>query len=258
MSYLAYSTQFDAALLARYAFWIAFVILIMYLRNEDRREGFPLVHEQNGALVVVNPRSAPKPKVWNLAHGGPTVAGREERDVSGLLSAPVRVPGAAFSPVGDPLQDGVGTASYALRADVPDLTFDESLPKIVPLRAAPEYRLAEEDVDPRGWYVVTADGRAVGTLTDLWVDRSDVLLRYLEASVQGPAGPRSVVFPMGNGLFDAKRKQVVVNALLSQQFLDAPAIKNPDSITLREEDRISGYFAGGYLYATPDRLEPIL
>jgi len=258
MSYLAYSTQFDVALLALYIFWIAFVILIMYLRNEDHREGFPLVHEQNGRLVVVNPRSAPKPKVWNLAHGGATVAGREERDMTGLLTPPVRTPGTPSSPLGDPLQDGVGTASYALRADVPDLTFDESLPKIVPLRSAPEYSLAEEDVDPRGWYVVTADGRAVGTLTDLWVDRSDVLLRYLEAQVQGPAGPRSVVFPIGNGVFDAKRRQVVVNAVMAQQFLDAPTMKNADTITLREEDRISGYFAGGYLYATPERLEPKL
>ena len=45
MTYIAYSTQFDAALLSLYLFWGAFVILIMYLRNEDRREGFPLVQE---------------------------------------------------------------------------------------------------------------------------------------------------------------------------------------------------------------------
>jgi photosynthetic reaction center H subunit len=259
MSYIAYSTQFDAALFSLYAFYVAFIVLILYLRNEDRREGFPLVHEQNGRLVVVNPRSAPKPKVWNLAHGGPVVAGREERDLTGLLTPPVKVPGAPSSPLGNPMADGVGTASYALRADVPDLTFDESLPKIVPLRAAPEYSLAEEDVDPRGWYVVTAEGRAVGTLTDLWVDRSDVLLRYLEASVQGPAGPRSVVFPIGNAVFHGgKKREVRVSAVLADQFFAAPTLKNPDTITLLEEDKISGYFAGGYLYATPARLGPKL
>jgi photosynthetic reaction center H subunit len=124
MTYVAYSTQFDAALLALYAFWVLFVILIMYLRNEDRREGFPLVHEQYGKLVVVNPRSAPKPKVWNLQGVGKTTSTIVERDVSGLLSAPTRTGGDAYSPTGNPLVDGVGTASWANRHDEPDLTFD--------------------------------------------------------------------------------------------------------------------------------------
>jgi photosynthetic reaction center H subunit len=35
-------------------------------------------------------------------------------------------------------------------------------------------------------------------------------------------------------------------------------LKNADTITLREEDRISGYFAGGHMYATPQRLGPLL
>jgi photosynthetic reaction center H subunit len=257
MTYVAYATQFDAALLSLYAFYIAFVILIMYLRNEDRREGFPLVHEVNGELVVINPRSAPKPKVWNLAHGGPIDARREERDLTGLLTPTAKVPGAPRFPLGNPLADGVGPASYALRADVPDQTFDARLPKIVPLRAAPEYRIAEEDIDPRGWYMHTADNRVVGTVKDLWVDRSDVLLRYIEVEVLGPNG-RSVVFPIGLANFDARKKEAQTSALLAEQFLAAPRLKNPEQITLREEDRVSGYFAGGYMYATPNRQEPAL
>jgi len=258
MSYVAYASQFDAALLSLYAFYILFVVLIMYLRNEDRREGYPLVHEQNGKLLVINPRTAPKLKVWNLQHGGPTISNTPERDVANLLTPPVKTPGEPFSPTGNALEDGVGTASWAMRADVPDLTFDDSLPKIVPLRAAPAYGPADEDPDPRGWTVVAADGVAVGLITDLWVDKSDVLFRYLEASVQGSAGRRAVVFPIGHGTFDRKRQIVRVNALLSHQFVAAPGLKNPDTITLREEDAISGYFAGGALYATPGRLGPIL
>ena len=42
------------------------------------------------------------------------------------------------------------------------------------------------------------------------------------------------------------------------QFADVPAIKNPDQVTRLEEDKITGYFAGGLLYATPARLEPVL
>jgi photosynthetic reaction center H subunit len=258
MTYVAYSTQFDAALLALYAFYILFVILIMYLRNEDRREGYPLVHEQNGRLLVVNPRSAPKPKVWNLQGRGPTISNIQARDVAALLSPPVRTPGTPFSPLGNPLADGVGTASYALRDDHPDLTFDHQLPKIVPLRAAPEYGVAEEDPDVRGWTLVAADGVAVGLITDLWVDKSDVLFRYLEAAVEGPSGRRQVVFPIGNGVFDKKKKIVKVNALLSHQIAAAPALKNAETITLLEEDKVAAYFAGGMLYATPGRSEPML
>ncbi|WP_165943244.1 photosynthetic reaction center subunit H [Roseicella aquatilis] len=257
MTYIAYSTQFDLALLSLYIFYAAFVVLILYLRNEDRREGYPLIQEQNGQYVVVNPRSAPKPKVWNLAHAGPTVAGREERDVSGALTPPARVPGAPRLPLGNPLADGVGPASYALRADVPDVTFDERKPKIIPLRAAPQYRIAEEDFDPRGWYMMTADKRVVGLVKDLWVDLSDIILRYIEVEVPGPAG-RSVVFPIGLANFDPARREVHTSTLLAGQFLDAPRLKNPDQITLLEEDMVSAYFAGGYLYATPNRQEPAL
>jgi hypothetical protein len=42
------------------------------------------------------------------------------------------------------------------------------------------------------------------------------------------------------------------------QFADAPALANPDQITLREEDRIQAYFASGHLYAEPGRAEPLL
>jgi photosynthetic reaction center H subunit len=144
-----------------------------------------------------------------------------------------------------------------MRADVPDLTFDASLPKIVPLRVATEYSIAHEDFDPRGWYMLTADQRVVGTVKDLWVDRSDVILRYIEVAVPG-ANARSVVFPIGLANFDRSKQEACTSALLAEQFLAAPGLKNPDQITLLEEDKVSGYFAGGYMYATPNRQEPVL
>lgn len=257
MTYVGYATQFDLALLSLYLFYGFFIILIMYLRNEDRREGFPLIQEQYGNLVVVNPRSAPKPKVWNLAHGGPTIAGREERNLDGILTPPARVPGAPALPLGNPLADGVGPAAYALRADVPDLTYDASLPKIVPLRVATEYSIAEEDFDPRGWYMLTAEGRAVGVVKDLWVDRSDVILRYIEIETAAP-NVRQVMLPIGLVNFNGRKKEVQTSTVLAEQFLAAPGLKNPDQITLLEEDKVSAYFAGGYMYATPDRQEPAL
>jgi photosynthetic reaction center H subunit len=51
---------------------------------------------------------------------------------------------------------------------------------------------------------------------------------------------------------------VKVVAITSRQFADVPAIKNPDQVTRLEEDKITGYFAGGHLYATPQRQEPLI
>ena len=49
-----------------------------------------------------------------------------------------------------------------------------------------------------------------------------------------------------------------VKAALASQFAAAPALRKPDVVTLLEEDKICGYFGGGYLYAEPSRLEPLL
>ena len=37
-----------------------------------------------------------------------------------------------------------------------------------------------------------------------------------------------------------------------------PAIMRDDQITLLEEERVMAYFAGGHLYATAERSEPII
>ena len=47
-------------------------------------------------------------------------------------------------------------------------------------------------------------------------------------------------------------------AVLAKQFADVPGLKSPTTITKLEEDKITAYFAGGYLYATPARLGPVL
>jgi photosynthetic reaction center H subunit len=161
-----------------------------------------------------------------------------------------------MQPLGDPMQDGVGPASYAERLDVPDITFDEQLPKIVPLRVAKGYYLAEEDPDPRGMTVVAADGLAAGTVMDAWIDRSETFVRFLE--VETAAGGRRVLVPMLLVRIDDARRVVTVKSVTAAQLAAAPTPKSPDQITLREEDRISGYFAGGHIYATPQRLGPVL
>ncbi|MBL6079123.1 photosynthetic reaction center subunit H [Belnapia sp. T18] len=254
----AITSYIDVAQVALYAFWLFFAGLILYLRQEDKREGYPLENERSPHVQVQGFPPIPAPKALKLAHEGHRIPRPQERNLDGILIPTAPWPGAPMQPLGDPMQDGVGPASYALRAEVPDVTFDEQLPKIVPLRAATGYYLAAQDPDPRGYQVVTADGRIAGTVMDCWVDRSETVVRYLEADAEGSSGARRVVFPMALARVDAKRRIVKVVSVLANQFVEAPMLKDADTITLREEDRISGYFAGGHMYATPQRLGPLI
>ena len=44
----------------------------------------------------------------------------------------------------------------------------------------------------------------------------------------------------------------------STQFAQVPGTRNPDAVTLLEEDKIMAYYGGGVLYATAARQEPLL
>jgi photosynthetic reaction center H subunit len=52
--------------------------------------------------------------------------------------------------------------------------------------------------------------------------------------------------------------QITVRAITAAQFADVPGLRNPEQVTLLEEDKIMGYYGGGTLYATPGRGEPLL
>ncbi len=167
--------------------------------------------------------------------------------------------GSPIVPTGNPMVDGVGPAAWANRADVPDLTA-HGMAKIVPMRAVDGFSIAEGDPDPRGLPVHACDGVVAGTIADVWVDRSEPQVRYYE--VQLAAADRRVLLPAGFvqwpnfGLWG--NDHVIVKSITAAQFSDVPATSRDDQITLREEDRIMAYYAGGHLYATPGRSEPVL
>ena len=67
---------------------------------------------------------------------------------------------------------------------MPDLTH-EGEPKIMPLSKLPDWSLEERDPDPRGKPVYGIDGEVGGTVVDVWMDRSEPQIRYLELEVAG-------------------------------------------------------------------------
>lgn len=247
----------DVAQLVLYAFWIFFAGLILYLRREDKREGYPLESDRTARTDRVQVQGfpgIPSPKTFTLPHGGTVSAPNGKADTRRIAAEPVGGwPGAPLEPTGDPMLDAVGPASYAERSDTPDLTI-EGHPKIVPLRVAGDFTIASEDPDPRGMTVVGGDGETGGTVLDVWVDRSEVLIRYLEVEA---AGGKRVLLPMNFAKVDGDRGRVNVRSIFGKHFVNVPALKSPDQVTLLEEDKIVGYYGGGTLYASPARQEPL-
>jgi len=245
----------DVAQIVLYAFWIFFAGLIIYLRKEDKREGYPLESDRSGSIKVQGFPAMPAPKTFMLAGGGSVQAPRLEHDSRPIAAKPLGGHlGAPLVPTGDPMLDAVGPGAYAERANIPDHTIDGA-PLIVPLRSAPGFEVSSRDPDPRGMAVFGADHERGGIVSDIWVDRAEPQIRYLEVRT---VGERRVLLPMTFAKVDGRRNCVNVQAILGGQFARVPGIANPDQVTRREEDQIAAYYAGGKLYATAARAEPFL
>lgn len=257
MSIGAITSSIDIAQVTLYLFWLFFIALIIYLRGEDKREGYPLEEaDASPHSLREGFPGRPDPKTFVLPHGGTRVAPVEwvpgaRPPINATPTAPW--PGAPLEPDGDPMLAGVGPGSWANRPDEPDLTIDGE-PKIVPLRADPAYTLDPRDPQPIGRPVRGADGEIGGTVTDVWVDRSERLFRYIELQV---ASGHRVLVPVNFTRVDADGT-VRVASILGRHFANVPVTRQPDQVTMLEEEKIMAYYGAGTLYAEPSRMGPWL
>jgi photosynthetic reaction center H subunit len=254
-----YLTSIDYATVSIYAFWIFFAGLVLYLNRESKREGYPLVTPGKPLQNNVGGfPGMPDPKTFLLANGTTVLAPRPEVERQVAMVPMDRSAGSPMVPTGDPLVDGVGPAAYVMRGMHPAVLHDDGTPAIVPLRLAPEFSVDRGDPDPRGFDVLDADGVVAGTCVDVWLDKSEMIFRYIEVAVATDMGERTMMFPVPLIRVDGDRRVVTVRTLLAKHFPKAPILSYRDSITLREEDMVSAYCAGGQLYAKPERQEPCL
>jgi photosynthetic reaction center H subunit len=252
----AITGYFDVAQIVLYVFWIFFAGLVFYLHREDKREGYPLESSSaSGRYPIQGFPAIPKPKTYKLPGGKTVQAPKPERDTRTILAkASSPAVGSPLIPTGNPLLDAVGPGAYAMRDNHPDLMVDGT-PLILPLRAAPGFEVASEDPDPIGMDVVGADGVIGGTVSDVWVDRAEPQIRYLEVAV---TTGRTVLLPIHFSRFNPASRRVNVKSILGSQFATAPTLANPDQVTMLEEEKITAYYGGGTLYATPARSEPLI
>ncbi len=255
-----FTSYIDLTQILLYIFWFFFAYLLFHLQRETRREGYPLETDETGELVNHGVIYMPDPKTFVLPHGRGTVeAPSGKRETRKLALEPMEVwDGAPKQPTGNPMLDGVGPASYAERADVPDLTHHGE-PRIVPTRADKQFSAHPRDLNPIGLEMRCCDRQVGGVVSDIWVDRSEHIIRYYEVTVGNGKGAKKVLVPMG---FVVVRKgndpHLYVHAVTSAQLAEAPKTKHSEQVTLLEEDKIMGYFGGGLLYATRMRAEPLL
>ncbi|MFP4647840.1 MAG: photosynthetic reaction center subunit H [Halorhodospira sp.] len=273
----ALTDYMNVAQMTLYAFWLFLAGLIVYLRMEDKREGYPLQAEANESTGRVPEEklgfpAPPNPKVFKLADGRTIEVPRREKtefELGTALRAEPTAPwdGAPLEPTGNPMVDGVGPAAWAKREDEPEVTHGGDQ-KIVPLRLANELEVGanpevarywpELDPDPRGFPVIGCDGREVGRVQDIWADRGEMRVMYLETDLSGIGSGKAQVLVPINFCRVTYDGQVKVNAITAEQFNDVPRLREADRISPQEEDFITGYFGGGILYAVPGRTEPFL
>lgn len=252
----------DITEIVLYLFFAFFLALVIYLQKEGMREGYPLEHDVTGkheSMPGFFYRADPKP--YDMADGTTLYKPDFARDTHETSSRRTAAwSGSPIEPTGNPLTAGVGPGAYAMRADVPDVN-SHGEPRIAPLRVAPDYYTDPKDAQMVGFELLGTDGKSGGTITDIWVDRSEFLIRYLEVATlsgDGTATGKTVLVPMTMCTVHKSAKNVRIDAVLGSQVTGAPQIKNPTVVTLLEEEKIVGYFGAGYLYATSARSEPAL
>ena len=257
---------FDVAELAFLLFFGFFVALVFYLNKESRREGYPLEHEVSGVVENDFRLFDGDKKSFQLPNGRgtyvPEDVARDDLNVPAVQA--FRAGGAPWVPTGDAMADGMGPAAWANRSKLPDITFD-GRPRIVPIAQSHELVINPNDPQLIGDPVVAADGVTVGTVSDIWVDQAEHMVRYLEVettSGKKVLAPMMVAVVHGNSLLAAilpttsdEKQYVEIDAITAAQFDGVPALENAGTISRYEEDRIQAYFGGGYMYATPERAE---
>ena len=236
--------NFDLASLAIWLFWIFFAALIYYLQTENMREGYPLETEDGATAPNQGPFPLPKPKTFLLRDGrGSVTVPNGEREARELaLARTATSDGFPHAPTGDPMADGVGPASWAPRRNVPELDAHGNN-KIVPMAVSGGFNVAAGR-DPRGLPVQASDHNYVGQISDIWVDSSEQLVRYLEVALDS-GGKRLIPMPMARVMPD----RVKVGSLPSDLFATVPTTRSTTEVTLLEEDKISAYYGGGTMYA---------
>lgn len=115
-----------------------------------------------------------------------------------------------------------------------------------------DYKVADGDIDPRGWKVIARDGSELGEVDHLIADTGNMRVRYLAVKIDRniDKNRRTVLIPTGHVNLDDRRNRVVAGGLDRNCIAAIPEYKG-GQITRDEERRIAT--ACEQPYAAPER-----
>lgn len=240
--------NFDLASLSIWLFYLFFAGLIYYLQTENMREGYPLEDEEGNPAANQGPFPLPADKTFKLRDGRgeltvPSGARGDRDDLA--LARTSEAGGFPHAPTGDPMADGVGPAAWAPREDVPELDA-HGHPKITPMAGQDDF-FVSAGYDPRGLPVLSRDDQVVGHVTDMWIDKGEHMVRYIEFELEPEYGTGKRLVPIG--MAKVTRRWVTVRSLTKGHFDGVPQTASSAQITKLEEEKICSWYAGGTLYS---------
>jgi len=180
---LGLSQHIDLTEVLVYLFFIFFTCLVIYLRGEDKREGYPLelIRPDRGRRALGLPET-PEPKLYRRLDGGEVVLPHHYEPTPTLAEPRWRFFGAPLVPTTDPMHAALGPGAYVLRRDRPFLKRDGE-PQVLPLRLLPDHHIVAPEVELRGGQVFSSRIEIVGVVHDLWYDQGVHQVRFIEVAL---------------------------------------------------------------------------
>jgi hypothetical protein len=90
-----------------------------------------------------------------------------------------------------------------------------------PLSRLGDYRVGPHQVDPRGWKMLSPDGRTVGEVKDLIVDTGRMRARYLDVELDASAfdlhGDPHVLVPVEQARRDGNHHRLIADGLAAER-----------------------------------------
>lgn len=131
---------------------------------------------------------------------------------------------------------------------------DREMDRITPLDEMDDFKVADGDPYVRGWEVHSSDGRKIGEVDNLLVDRAARKVRYLDVDLDDSilsGEDRHILVPIGYARLDESDDQVHVEPLAASGFTDIPAYQHTN-LTRDYEASLHGYFGREFTHPKAD------
>lgn len=98
--------------------------------------------------------------------------------------------------------------------------------QLVTLKELKKFKVAEGDVDVRGWRVTSSDGIRIGKIAELVVDRNAMKVRYLDVKLNSDIFDREVdrhvLIPVGIARVSRDSERVLLQDVTASELLTLP------------------------------------